>query len=84
MTGGEFEGGDAGTRGAIATTWPDMDVDTGLARWARVLRVLSALAGGMRYLHSQGIVHGDLNPSNVLFKVCDHAIKRNQACIINQ
>ena len=29
-------------------------------------RYLEGIAGGIRYLHSQGIVHNDLNPANVM------------------
>ena len=38
--------------------------------WQVVLTVLSQVADSVAYLHSKRICHGDLNPANVLFKVC--------------
>jgi serine/threonine protein kinase len=38
-------------------------------RWAPMVGVLSDIARGMEYMHAKRICHGDLNPSNVLFKV---------------
>jgi serine/threonine protein kinase len=37
--------------------------------WEVVLNILSQVAAAVEYLHSKRICHGDLNPSNVLFKV---------------
>ena len=39
-------------------------------RWQPTMAVLRGVAGGMSYIHSKRICHGDLNPANVLFKVC--------------
>ena len=39
-------------------------------RWRGVMTALRGLAEGMAYTHSKRICHGDLNPSNVLVKVC--------------
>ena len=38
-------------------------------RWASITGVLAGIAGGMQYVHSKRILHGDLNPSNILLKV---------------
>jgi serine/threonine protein kinase len=38
-------------------------------RWRAIKQVLLDVAAGMEYVHSKGIVHGDLNPANVLLKV---------------
>jgi serine/threonine protein kinase len=38
-------------------------------RWRAIKQVLLDIAAGMEYVHSKGIVHGDLNPANVLLKV---------------
>lgn len=44
------------------------DFSTSAARWEALMQVLGAVASGMDYMHSKRICHGDLNPSNVLFK----------------
>ncbi len=33
-----------------------------------VLSILMDIARGMEYIHSKGIIHGDLSPGNVLLK----------------
>jgi serine/threonine protein kinase len=38
-------------------------------RWSVISMHLRAIAEGMDYMHSKRICHGDLNPSNILFKV---------------
>lgn len=38
-------------------------------RWLPLMHVAKSIAEGMRYLHSQRILHGDLNPANILLKV---------------
>jgi serine/threonine protein kinase len=38
-------------------------------RWKPLMHVAGSVADGMRYLHSQRICHGDLNPANILLKV---------------
>ena len=38
-------------------------------RWRPVMAVLKGIVCGMQYMHSKGICHGDLNPSNILLKV---------------
>ena len=37
-------------------------------RWTPVTSVLISITQGMSYIHAKRICHGDLNPSNVLFK----------------
>ena len=37
-------------------------------RWLPLLAILRDVARGMAYMHAKRICHGDLNPSNVLFK----------------
>ena len=39
-------------------------------RWDAIMNILQDICAGMAYVHSKGIVHSDLNPSNVLLKVC--------------
>lgn len=39
-------------------------------RWRPLMGVLQGVVCGMQYMHSKGICHGDLNPSNILLKVC--------------
>jgi serine/threonine protein kinase len=39
-------------------------------RWLPLMHVLTNIANGMVYIHGRRICHGDLNPSNLLFKVC--------------
>ena len=34
------------------------------------MTILCHVADGIGYMHSKRICHGDLNPSNVLLKVC--------------
>jgi serine/threonine protein kinase len=38
-------------------------------RWRPLMHVAKSIAEGMGYLHSQRILHGDLNPANILLKV---------------
>jgi serine/threonine protein kinase len=38
--------------------------------WRRLLATLLDVAEGMAYIHSMRICHGDLNPANILLKVC--------------
>ena len=40
------------------------------SHWRSVVHAMKSIAGGMRYVHGKRICHGDLNPSNVLLKVC--------------
>ena len=35
-------------------------------RWASISGLLMGIAGGMEYVHGKRILHGDLNPSNIL------------------
>lgn len=43
--------------------------DQGLPnRWEVLLSVLDDVCAGLDYIHSKRITHGDLNPSNILFK----------------
>ena len=39
------------------------------SHWRSVMLVMQGIAGGMQYVHNKRILHGDLNPSNVLLKV---------------
>jgi serine/threonine protein kinase len=39
-------------------------------RWDPVLWLLRGITEGVDHMHSKRICHGDLNPSNVLLKVC--------------
>lgn len=39
-------------------------------RWDALMAVLREVAAGMNYMHDKRICHGDLNPSNILLKVC--------------
>ena len=41
-------------------------------RWACLHGILAGIAGGMEYVHAKRILHGDLNPSNILLKVRLH------------
>jgi serine/threonine protein kinase len=41
-----------------------------LQRWAPVCRLLEGIASGMDYMHGKRILHGDLNPNNILLNVC--------------
>ena len=38
--------------------------------WATIMHAAKGIAAGMQYVHGKRICHGDLNPSNVLLKVC--------------
>ena len=38
--------------------------------WATIMHAAKGIAGGMQYVHGKRICHGDLNPSNILLKVC--------------
>ena len=38
-------------------------------RWKPLMKLLMGIAGGMEYVHGKRILHGDLNPSNILLKV---------------
>ena len=38
-------------------------------RWAPITAVLRGLAEGLAYVHGQSIVHGDVNPANILLQV---------------
>ena len=38
-------------------------------RWGPIMHMLTGIAHGMAYVHSMRIIHGDLNPSNILLKV---------------
>ena len=38
-------------------------------RWKPLMKLLTGIASGMQYVHSKRILHGDLNPSNILLKV---------------
>ena len=37
-------------------------------RWEALLAVLDDVCAGVEYIHTKRITHGDLNPSNILFK----------------
>jgi hypothetical protein len=39
------------------------------SRWRSIMRAAQGIAAGMNYIHCKRILHGDLNPSNVLLKV---------------
>ena len=43
-------------------------------RWGPLMLVLGDIAGGMAHMHAKRICHGDLNPSNILLKVCRDAL----------
>jgi serine/threonine protein kinase len=38
-------------------------------RWKTITQLLTGVVAGMEYVHSKRILHGDLNPSNILLKV---------------
>jgi serine/threonine protein kinase len=38
--------------------------------WRIIMGLLNDIAQGMAYIHSKRICHGDLNPANILLKVC--------------
>lgn len=40
-------------------------------QWSIATSVLSDVAQGMHFLHSQGVVHGNLNVDNIHLQVCD-------------
>ena len=43
-------------------------------RWKLIVHILSGVVRGMTHMHTKRILHGDLNPANVLLKVrfpCD-------------
>lgn len=42
-------------------------------RWNTIFGILRGIANGMDHMHSKRICHGDLNPSNILFKVIFYA-----------
>ncbi|MHB8630580.1 MAG: protein kinase domain-containing protein [Candidatus Limnocylindria bacterium] len=58
---------------------------TGALPLADVVRLTDAIASGLAFAHSRGIVHADLKPSNVLLdqndepKICDFGIARTPA-----
>jgi serine/threonine protein kinase len=39
-------------------------------RWNLLISVLQGVASGMAYMHAKRLCHGDLNPANILLKVC--------------
>jgi serine/threonine protein kinase len=43
-------------------------------RWSPMIAVMGSIVDGMEYMHSRRIIHGDLNPSNVLLKVRNQVI----------
>lgn len=49
-------------------------------RWLPLMHVAASIAEGMRYLHSQRILHGDLNPANILLKVRRHRCSTCSPC----
>jgi serine/threonine protein kinase len=55
-------------------------IDSGLfrrmpSRWQAISTVLLDVAAGMAYMHANRICHSDLNPANVLLKVCNNPNK---------
>ena len=49
-------------------------------RWHAIAGTLTDIASGMEYLHSRRCCHGDLNPSNILFKVRCQQASSSCAC----
>ena len=50
-------------------------------RWNAITSILIGIAKGMDYVHGKRICHGDLNPSNVLFKFSTAECKNIQTAI---
>ncbi|KAG2496398.1 hypothetical protein HYH03_005625 [Edaphochlamys debaryana] len=78
----------AGGGGAAAAGGLEAGAAAERLRRRLLLRTAAEVAGGMRHLHSQNVVHGDLKPANVLLalsgtdqrgflaKVCDFGLAR--------
>lgn len=48
-------------------------------RWSPIIAVLKHICTGMAYMHGKKVLHGDLNPSNVLLQV-----PPSHACMLTQ
>lgn len=49
--------------------------DGGRFRYRRALEICAASADALAYAHSQGLVHRDIKPHNILLSAADHRIK---------
>ena len=49
-------------------------------RWGPIMLVLTDIVAGMNYVHRKRICHGDLNPANVMFKVCPSPVHCASLC----
>jgi serine/threonine protein kinase len=54
----------------------------GAIAWPRALAMLAGCAAALDYLHAQGVIHGDLRPSNVLLSAADQPLLSDVALTI--